>query len=29
MDKGTRLEGAAGQPADTGAEGVRQGARVL
>ena len=29
MDKGTRLEGAAGWPADTGAEGVVRGARVL
>jgi hypothetical protein len=25
MDKGTRLEGAAGEPADTGAEGVVMG----
>ena len=29
MDKGTRLAGAAGEPADTGAEGVVVGARVL
>ena len=29
MDKGTRLAGAAGEPADTGAEGVVKGARVL
>ena len=29
MDKGTRLAGAAGQPADTGKEGVVKGARVL
>ena len=29
MDKGTRLAGAAGEPADTGASGVVQGARVL